>query len=487
MKPHKQVVLAIEGATSALLAWNDQLGGIGNRLIWDNRFSPEGRVRKLSTAEAGRIAGWSEQRVEEFMEATRDWTEDKRAYLIGSSTSVDLAEALLWRAGTRVAVWKQRLSEFSAESLRASGGSRRRVLAPFRSAAMATTPSERVRFLMNQSLAGGTRITYALSLQSWISWRVQRGLPTFYEGENWVQDEQCLCEYVSDRALIGNYALNTINVNLAAISRHHIENGYPDPRVGRRRLKLVMEGIRRLQGRVVRKVPVPMSLIRSLPQKKDLSRWDDLVTITAITVMFLFLLRSGEALKTEKGQDLEKVIKTNMIAFRCRGTQVWGDGIMEADELILCIGKTKADQLGQGKVINLHSVPGDPLCPVNLMKRMYRMNDQHFNERGWRFLFTLSNGKLIHRRRVVDWLRGEAKACGLPEEALSVISLRAGGASAMHAAGCTGEEIRLRGRWESDCWRHYVWGGEDVNRTVALRMLSSTFTPLAALQYFSRA
>jgi hypothetical protein len=248
-----------------------------------------------------------------------------------------------------------------------------------------------------------------------------------------------------------------------------------------------MKGIKRLCGRVERKVPIPMSVIRRVARNRSLNTWDNLMTMTAIVTMFVFLLRSGEALATGPGQDMGKVLTTDMIAFRRKGEQVIGDEILTADEMILLVGKAKADQLGQGKAINVVAVPGDPLCPVGLMKRLYSWNDEHFNAEGTRYLFTLSSGKLLHRARVTHWLRDGARLAGYPLDSLAIISLRAGGASAMYAAGCTGEEIRERGRWESDCWRVYVWRGEDASGVVGNKLLNSRFEPLAALRLFTRA
>jgi hypothetical protein len=284
--------------------------------------------------------------------------------------------------------------------------------------------------------------------------------------------------------MIDGVSLSTIKVNLFAIRRHLVTHGKENPLLNKERLKMVLEGVKRLQGRVLRKVPIPMSLIRSMSNRKVLFMWDDLITLTAVVIMFLFLLRSGEALRTGKNQDLEKVLRTDRVAFRRKGVQVTGDDILEADELLICVAKAKADQLGQGKVINLFAIKDDPLCPLLLLKRLYRLNDRHFNEKGARFLFTMTNGTLLHRRKVMKWLQQEAVLSGYPSSALSIISLRAGGASAMYAAGCSEEEIKRRGRWESDCWRSYVWGGEDITKNTGERLLSSPFIPLAALRLF---
>ena len=57
------------------------------------------------------------------------------------------------------------------------------------------------------------------------------------------------------------------------------------------------------------------------------------------------------------------------------------------------------------------------------------------------FLFVLSDGKVIGSEVIANKLRDAAMASGIPAAALSVISLRAGGASAMWDAGFSVDEI----------------------------------------------
>ena len=77
-------------------------------------------------------------------------------------------------------------------------------------------------------------------------------------------------------------------------------------------------------------------------------------------------------------------------------------------------------------------------------------------------------------------------ALGYPAGALSAISLRAGGATAMWSLGVAVERIKRRGRWHSECWRNYVWASRERNRELAGKMLASSFTLLASLARFER-
>jgi len=125
-----------------------------------------------------------------------------------------------------------------------------------------------------------------------------------------VDEVQDLCEFVSHRAAIDGIRHSTIKVSLFALRRLHVEQGLPSP-VSGVRLRMTLEGIKRSQGRTQQKAPVTMAIIRKVASRLDLSAWDDLVQVTAIVTMFMFLLRSGEALKTGKDQDMQKCLKVN--------------------------------------------------------------------------------------------------------------------------------------------------------------------------------
>ena len=64
---------------------------------------------------------------------------------------------------------------------------------------------------------------------------------------------------------------------------------------------------------------------------------------------------------------------------------------------------------------------------------------------------------------------------GLNEDEMKVISLRAGGASAMYHASFSVEGIQRRGRWASDCRKIYVHEGRTKARDTAERMAKADF------------
>jgi hypothetical protein len=67
-----------------------------------------------------------------------------------------------------------------------------------------------------------------------------------------------------------------------------------------------------------------------------------------------------------------------------------------------------------------------------------------------------------------------------------VISLRAGGATAMWEAKFSVDEIKRRGRWASNAFQAYVWEGRSKARNVTKSMLGSKFSLMASMAYYNR-
>jgi hypothetical protein len=341
-----------------------------------------------------------------------------------------------------------------------------------------------VSALIAGSISSGTTSTYASQVQHWWRWRAARGLLPYLDGRDPVADQEDLVLFVAYVGVSMKYRHATVHVMLYAMRYHHIVARQPDPLVDTPLLKIVMKGLKRLQGGKGQKIPVTMGMLRALARGLDLDDWDDLVLLLGMSVMFVFLLRSGEALRKGSMPDADRCLRVGTLLLAESGEPVGGapDG---ADEVMLFIPKSKADQGRVGFCANVFATPGDLLCPVGLLKRARAMNPRHFS-RPDNYLLTLTNGKVLSRDQVVEALRGAAVAAGVPAGAVSVISLRAGGASAMWDVGFSVDEIKRRGRWASECWRIYTWEGRERARGVAARMLGSAVSVLASVARFAR-
>ena len=304
-------------------------------------------------------------------------------------------------------------------------------------------------------------------------------------GRDRALDQQTLITFVAYMGLVMCYAHSTVRVILYLLRRACLENELPDPLSNAPLLMLSLKGLKRMQGGPRRKVAASIDLIRYACMDLDLNQWDQLMLALAMVLMYIFLLRSREALRKGTYPDPEQCLRVRSIILACQGEAVTGKSAQVADEVVLLFGKSKADQEGQGSVHNAFESPGEQLCVVRLLKKAYLLRPRHFQD-GDRFLFELQDGRVLHRDVVEKKLRKAAQELGMPPEALGVISLRAGGASALWDMSTPIEAIKRRGRWASDSWKAYVWEGREKSRELAAQMMKSSFSMLASLARYSR-
>ena len=276
--------------------------------------------------------------------------------------------------------------------------------------------------LIAGSIAVGTTSTYASQVQHWWRWRAGRGLPPYLDGADPVSDQEELVQFVAYAGVCMQYRHATVHVMLYALRYHHVAARWPDPLVDTPLLKIVMKGLKRIQGGKRQKVPVTTTMLRALAMRLNLDDWDDLVLLLGVSVMFVFLLRCGEALSKGKAPEADRCLRVGSLLLAEGGEPVPGSPV-GANEIILFIPRSKADQAAVGFCANAYATPGDLLCPVGLLKRARAMNPRHFS-RPENFLLTRSDGRVLSRDQVIGALRGAARECGVPEEAVSAISGR---------------------------------------------------------------
>jgi hypothetical protein len=339
--------------------------------------------------------------------------------------------------------------------------------------------------LVGSSIKDGTKSTYDSAFRHWVLFRTAQGKSIFLDGKDPREDEDELLAFIAHMALNGGYAHSTIHVALHAVRFKHLMNRSPNPLEEAPLVRIAMKGVQRLQGGPMRKVPATMRMLRWIVKQLNLDDNDELLVAIALVTMFIFLLRSREALRKGKVPDAKQCICVKNVVLVGAKVVKTGDGIQEADEVVLMQGASKTDPNGQGSVANVFETPGDELCLVGLIKRLQRQKPNHFRDPD-AFFLTLSDGRVLHRDVISNLLQEAAVAYGAPRGATSVISLRSGGASAMWDKGFTSEEIKRRGRWASDCYRVYVWEGHDKAKDVAARMMSSELSIMASLAAYRR-
>ena len=75
-------------------------------------------------------------------------------------------------------------------------------------------------------------------------------------------DEERLLDFIVHLVQLFHRTENTIKTKLMAVRYHHLTQGLQDPLEDKERLWLALGGIRRLQGRTSRRLPVTVRMLR---------------------------------------------------------------------------------------------------------------------------------------------------------------------------------------------------------------------------------
>jgi len=338
--------------------------------------------------------------------------------------------------------------------------------------------------LFGSQLAAGSRTVYARGFRYWGLWRGVRDRGPYLTGEDRLEDENELIDFYAYFGRICGYAYSTLHGWMHGIQHHHIIAGLGDPLDGRLRLKMVRKGFknydRRLRGRTRKLAATVEGLLDVIENGGlDVDNWDDAILMFALVFGFFKLRRSSEFLRTGAAPDAEKCVRVGDITLAAEGEIVEFEDD-NTDELIAVQRKSKCDQAGRGVATNTFRGKDSRLCVVWWFRHLVKMKPGHFKD-PTQFLFTCSDGRVLHRDVVSKTLQAGAVRRGVSPDDLDIISLRAGGASAMFHADYGVEDIRRRGRWASDCWKTYVQEGRTRARDMADRMAGARFALLGAM------
>ena len=244
---------------------------------------------------------------------------------------------------------------------------------------------------------------------------------------------------------------------------------------GKPRIWLLLRALQKTH-KVLRRYPVTVNMLLSVPEKLDIDKTDDLILWTAICVAFLFLLRGGEYL-CHDGADFDwpKILRGADIKFWNLGKHVM-DG-MAAEEVSIMIRSSKADVFNAGASRN-HFRSGGPICAVDMLARLQRRLPQRFQggDESELPLFRKADGSPLFRSEVQEVIQEAAATANVPKERIATHSLRIGGASALLHAGFSVALIQRWGRWASDAFQSYLWESSEDARDVAAKMTSDKST-----------
>jgi hypothetical protein len=444
-------------------------GRSGVPLLVEETRGPGGSYfRQLRPAEVMSLHSGGDGRVKAVLKEAEDKGLEAA---VGWNTPISAAEAVLARARARIEL--SRLPLRPDGETRGSGGTKwkNQLGGPGeqRSDLSWSELEDAASKAVTGGLAAGTLSVYRNGLNHWEAFCTRFELPLLLK-EDRDTNEKILLVFMSWLRLKKGLAAASITSARSAVRMLHICNGRENPFKDCERATLALKSYKkeeRLQ--CTKKMPVTSTMLQAILAELNLAVWDDLVLMSALMVGFVFLLRSGEMVRGGAAPDGEKCLKMKNVRFLRKGKEVRGEEVQQATEVLITVASSKTDQAGNGVSLTA-KLCSDPLCPGRLLQRMWSVHP-NLGDEGERFMFTLSNGKVIHRDALAKALDMQGVAAGLPPKSISVHSLRSGGASAMWAQGYSAEYIKTRGRWKSECWREYVWGGQDQDGKLVGRML----------------
>ena len=269
-------------------------------------------------------------------------------------------------------------------------------------------------------------------------------------------------------------AYSTVNCKACAIRWYFLINYGLDLFEGWVEHKIFMRGLKRIRHNPKRKLPVSWALLLYLVrQLREGSR--NLVIKAAILIGWWFLCMISEIISFRLGS-------VRLIDSAGCKLDLKTDNLSDAVEVDLTFAVTKADIDGDG-AIRTHSTVESELCIVQALATMITARrEAGCNMEPTSPLFLMFDDsvdskkeKHITRATVVRVLKAAASDAGIPKSRISCHSLRSGGATAMlSVSGSSYSDVRLFGRWRSDCARIYLRAVRGMMTEVSARMAANS-------------
>ena len=236
----------------------------------------------------------------------------------------------------------------------------------------------------------------------------------------------------------------SIKVYLAGIRALHISNGFASPLTNTIKLNQTLRGIDREHSTpITQKLPITFDLLCQLYVFINFSDIDNIVYWSAMTLAHFLLLRAGEFVVTDPSQT---ILSINDIEIKLTKDN--------QEYIALNIRKSKTDQANHGiRLYTGHT--NHKVCAVCAMKANLRVQHQH-STATTSPLFRLSTGVAMSRIDLKNFLSALLRLINIPCDRYSTHSFRIGGATSAAVAGLKDYEIKMLGRWTSDCYKRYI-------------------------------
>ncbi|XP_020915484.1 uncharacterized protein LOC110252970 [Exaiptasia diaphana] len=202
------------------------------------------------------------------------------------------------------------------------------------------------------------------------------------------------------------------------------------------------------------------------------SNSDNIVYWSAMTTAHFLLLRAGEFVATDPSQTIPSL---NDIELKRSND--------DKEYMALKITKSKTDQKREGFILYAgHS--HHKVCAVCAMKENLRIQRQHSTSTTSP-LFSLSTGSPMSRADLKGFISTSLRLLNISQDHYSTHSFRIGGATSAAVAGLNDYEIKLLGRWSSDCYKRYIRSPISTFLQISQRISKTENTPYQYAQPYN--
>lgn len=242
----------------------------------------------------------------------------------------------------------------------------------------------------------------------------------------------------------------SINVYLAAVRSLHVAHGLSNPLQPGLKLKQTLRGIERQHFSAPKqKMPLTFDILSAVKPFLNPKSDDDNAKWAALTTGHFLMLRAGE-LTVASSDHFDPSIHLTCSDAKLHTA---ADG---SEYLSLHIKQSKTDQRRQG--VTLYTAHSNHfVCAVCAMKTNLALQHRRGTvSKDTIPLFQLSDSSPLTKIDLVSFVSQLLRLIGIDPSQYSGHSLRIGGATSASIAGLSDYEIKLLGRWNSDCYQRYI-------------------------------
>ena len=243
-----------------------------------------------------------------------------------------------------------------------------------------------------------------------------------------------------------NLNISSIKVYLFAIRHFHIVNNYNNPMLDSPRLQLVLKAIQRKCVKSADKLPITYDLLKRMYHVLTVTD-DHKLMWAAMTLGFFGLLRAAEFTVPSQSKFNTGIHLTmNDVSLRTADN--------DTKFMSVNIKMSKMDKTCKGYLVHI-GCSNDIVCAVCAMISYLSCKSPRSSSAS-KPLFTFTNGTILTKSMLVNLTRTYLAKIGVDPERYTGHSYRVGGATSGAEAGLSDWEIKIMGRWSSECYQRYI-------------------------------